>query len=135
MPRVGAQYQPSGPYLLVVDDSPSVRRVVSNMLKANGWEVVTSRDGVEALEQIARERPAAVLLDIEMPRMDGYELMASIRAQEQYHDLPLIALTSRAASKHRQRAMQLGANEYIIKPYQDQELLAIINRLVQARAR
>jgi chemotaxis protein histidine kinase CheA/CheY-like chemotaxis protein len=135
MPRVGAQYQPSGPYLLVVDDSPSVRRVVSNMLKANGWEVVTARDGVEALEQIARERPAAVLLDIEMPRMDGYELMASIRAQEQYRDLPLIALTSRAASKHRQRAMQLGANEYIIKPYQDQELVAVINRLVQTRAR
>jgi chemotaxis protein histidine kinase CheA/ActR/RegA family two-component response regulator len=135
MPRVGAQYQPSGPYLLVVDDSPSVRRVVSNMLKANGWEVLTARDGVEALEQIARERPAAVLLDIEMPRMDGYELIASIRAQEQYRDLPLIALTSRAASKHRQRAMQLGANEYIIKPYQDQELLAVINRLVQTRAR
>jgi chemotaxis protein histidine kinase CheA/ActR/RegA family two-component response regulator len=135
MPRVGAQYQPSGPYLLVVDDSPSVRRVVSNMLKANGWEVLTARDGIEALEQIARDRPAAVLLDIEMPRMDGYELMASIRAQEQYRDLPLIALTSRAAGKHRQRAMQLGANEYIIKPYQDQELLAVINRLVQTRAR
>ncbi len=133
--RVGAQYQPGGPYLLVVDDSPSVRRVVSNMLKANGWEVVAARDGIEALEQIARQRPAAVLLDIEMPRMDGYELMASIRAQEQYSDLPLIALTSRAASKHRQRAMQLGANEYIIKPYQYQALLGIINRLVQAQAR
>jgi chemotaxis protein histidine kinase CheA/ActR/RegA family two-component response regulator len=135
VPRVGAQYQPGGPYLLVVDDSPSVRRVVSNMLKANGWEVMTARDGLEALEQIARERPAAVLLDIEMPRMDGYELMASIRAQEQYRDLPLIALTSRAASKHRQRAMQLGANEYLVKPYQDQELLGAINRLVQARPR
>jgi CheY-like chemotaxis protein len=135
VPRVGAQYQPGGPYLLVVDDSPSVRRVVSNMLKANGWEVITARDGIEALEQIARERPAAVLLDIEMPRMDGYELMASIRAQEQYRDLPLIALTSRAASKHRQRAMQLGANEYLVKPYQDQELLGAINRLVQARPR
>jgi CheY-like chemotaxis protein len=135
VPRVGAQYQPGGPYLLVVDDSPSVRRVVSNMLKANGWEVVTARDGIEALEQIARARPAAVLLDIEMPRMDGYEMMASIRAQEQYRDLPLIALTSRAASKHRQRAMQLGADEYIVKPYQDQAMLDIINRLVQARAR
>jgi chemotaxis protein histidine kinase CheA/ActR/RegA family two-component response regulator len=133
--RVGAQYQPGAPYLLVVDDSPSVRRVVSNMLKANGWEVVTARDGIEALEQIARERPAAVLLDIEMPRMDGYELMASIRAQEQYRDLPLITLTSRAASKHRQRAIQLGADEYIVKPYQDQQLLSVINRLVQARAR
>jgi CheY-like chemotaxis protein len=105
------------------------------MLKANGWEVVTARDGIEALEQIARERPAAVLLDIEMPRMDGYELMASIRAQEQYRDLPLITLTSRAASKHRQRAIQLGADEYIVKPYQDQQLLSVINRLVQARAR
>jgi chemotaxis protein histidine kinase CheA/ActR/RegA family two-component response regulator len=135
IPRVGAQYQPGGPYLLVVDDSPSVRRVVSNMLKANGWEVVTARDGIEALELIARARPAVVLLDIEMPRMDGYELMASIRAQEQYRDLPLIALTSRAASKHRQRAMQLGANEYIVKPYQDQALLDIINRLVQAGPR
>lgn len=135
IPRMAAQNQPGGPYLLVVDDSPSVRRVVSNMLKANGWETLTARDGIEALEQIARQRPAAVLLDIEMPRMDGYELMASIRAQEPYRDLPLIALTSRAASKHRQRAIQLGADEYIIKPYQDQDLLAVINRLVQARAR
>ena len=135
MPRVGAQYQPSGPYLLVVDDSPSVRRVVSNMLKANGWQVQTARDGVEALEVIARERPAVVLLDIEMPRMDGYELMATVRRQDQYRYLPLVVLTSRAATKHHQRAMQLGANAYIVKPYQDEELLAIINRLVQTRAR
>jgi chemotaxis protein histidine kinase CheA/CheY-like chemotaxis protein len=120
-------------YVLVVDDSPSVRRVVGNVLKSGGWEVQTARDGVEALELIARQRPAAVLLDIEMPRMDGYELMATIRSQEQYRTLPLIVLTSRAASKHHQRAMQLGADAYIIKPYQPEELLGTIARLVQER--
>jgi chemotaxis protein histidine kinase CheA/ActR/RegA family two-component response regulator len=122
-----------GSYVLVVDDSPSVRRVVSNMLKANGWEVQTARDGVEALEVIARQMPAAALLDIEMPRMDGYELMATIRSQEQYRQLPLIVLTSRAATKHQQRALQLGADAYVVKPYQDEELLNTIATLVQAR--
>jgi CheY-like chemotaxis protein len=120
-------------YLLVVDDSPSVRRVVSNMLKAHGWEVQTARDGVEALEVIGRQMPAAVLLDIEMPRMDGYELMATVRSQEQYRHVPLIVLTSRAATKHQQRALQLGADAYVVKPYQDDELLSTIATLVKAR--
>jgi chemotaxis protein histidine kinase CheA/ActR/RegA family two-component response regulator len=120
-------------YVLVVDDSPSVRRVVGNMLKANGWQVQTARDGVEALEVIARQRPAVVLLDIEMPRMDGYELMATVRAQEQYRTLPLVVLTSRAATKHQQRAMQLGANAYIVKPYQDEDLLKTLAELASAQ--
>ncbi|HEX6541174.1 MAG TPA: response regulator [Ktedonobacterales bacterium] len=120
-------------YLLVVDDSPSVRRVVSSMLKNAGWTVQTARDGVEALEVIARERPSAVLLDIEMPRMDGYELMATIRSQDIYKSLPLIVLTSRAAAKHQQRATQLGADAYIVKPYQDELLLNTISTLVNAR--
>ncbi|PWT76592.1 MAG: hypothetical protein C5B60_03990 [Chloroflexi bacterium] len=120
-------------YVLVVDDSPSVRRVVSNMLRANGWDVQTARDGVEALEVIARQVPAAVLLDIEMPRMDGYELMATVRSQEQYRKLPLIVLTSRAATKHHQRAFQLGADAYLVKPYQDEELLSTLQRLVKER--
>ncbi|MEO7020926.1 MAG: response regulator [Ktedonobacteraceae bacterium] len=121
---------PHGKHILVVDDSPSVRRVVSNMLKQHNWEVQTARDGVEALEMITKETPAAVLLDIEMPRMDGYELMATVRAQEQYRTLPLIMLTSRAATKHQQRAMQLGASAYVVKPYQDEELINILNTLV-----
>ncbi|HKS69620.1 MAG TPA: response regulator, partial [Ktedonobacterales bacterium] len=120
-------------YVLVVDDSPSVRRVVGNMLKSHGWEVQTARDGVEALEVIARQLPAAVLLDIEMPRMDGYELLATVRSQDQYRDLPLIVLTSRAATKHQQRALQLGADAYVIKPYQDEDLLNTIASLVQGR--
>ena len=119
-----------GKHVLVVDDSPSVRRVVGNMLKQNGWEVQSARDGVEALEMISREAPAAVLLDIEMPRMDGYELMATVRAQEQYRTLPLVVLTSRAAAKHQQRAMQLGANAYVVKPYQDEDLLNTLKSLV-----
>lgn len=119
-----------GKHLLVVDDSPSVRRVVTNMLKQHGWEVQMARDGVEALEMISYETPAAVLLDIEMPRMDGYELISTVRAQEQYRSLPMIVLTSRAAAKHQQRAMSLGASAYVVKPYQDDELLNTINSLV-----
>ncbi len=119
-----------GKHILVVDDSPSVRRVVSNMLKQHGWTVQMARDGVEALEMISYETPAAVLLDIEMPRMDGYELISTIRAQEQYRTLPLVVLTSRAAAKHQQRAISLGASSYVVKPYQDEELLSTINTLV-----
>ncbi|GCF09213.1 hybrid sensor histidine kinase/response regulator [Dictyobacter arantiisoli] len=119
-----------GKHLLVVDDSPSVRRVVSNMLKQHNWTVQMARDGVEALEMISAETPAAVLLDIEMPRMDGYELISTVRAQEQYRSLPLVVLTSRAAAKHQQRAMSLGASAYVVKPYQDEELLNTINSLV-----
>ncbi|MBV9710631.1 MAG: Hpt domain-containing protein, partial [Ktedonobacteraceae bacterium] len=82
-----------GKHILIVDDSPSVRRVVGTMLKQRGWEVQMARDGVEALEMISYETPAAVLLDIEMPRMDGYELIATVRSQEQYRTLPLVVLT------------------------------------------
>lgn len=127
--------QEGGKYILVVDDSPSVRRVVSNMLKQHGWQVQMARDGIEALEMITNETPAAVLLDIEMPRMDGYELMATVRAQDQYRTLPLVILTSRAAAKHQQRAMQLGANAYVVKPYQDEELINTLNALVYGAAR
>src|SRR6266567_1688112 len=123
-----------GKYVLVVDDSPSVRRVVSNMLKQHGWEVQMARDGLEALDMISHETPAAVLLDIEMPRMDGYELIATSRAQEQYRMLPLVVLTSRAAAKHQQRAAQLGANSYVVKPYQDEELINTLNSLVYGAA-
>src|SRR5258706_8697935 len=129
-PTRQAATPPHGKHVLIVDDSPSVRRVVGNMLKQHGWEIQVARDGVEALEMITQETPAAVLLDIEMPRMDGYELMATVRAQEQYRTLPLVILTSRAATKHQQHAMQLGANAYLVKPYQDEELINILNSLV-----
>lgn len=122
------------PYILVVDDSPSVRRVVSQTLKNAGWEVLTARDGAEALEVVAQRIPVGILLDIEMPRMDGYELMAALRSQPMYQQIPLIVLTSRAATKHQQRALQLGADAYVVKPYQDDQLLTTINALVTVRA-
>jgi CheY-like chemotaxis protein len=130
VPSALAAARVGGKQILIVDDSPSVRRVVGNMLKQNGWEVQVARDGVEALEMISRETPAGILLDIEMPRMDGYELIATLRAQEQYRTLPVVVLTSRAATKHLQRAMQLGASAYVVKPYQDEELINILNSLV-----
>jgi chemotaxis protein histidine kinase CheA/ActR/RegA family two-component response regulator len=130
VPSMPAAARASGKEILIVDDSPSVRRVVGNMLKQHGWEVQVARDGVEALEMISRETPAGILLDIEMPRMDGYELIATLRAQEQYRTLPVVILTSRAAAKHQQRAMQLGASAYVVKPYQDEELINILNSLV-----
>jgi CheY-like chemotaxis protein/chemotaxis signal transduction protein len=121
------------PYILVVDDSPSVRRVVSATLKNAGWDVLTARDGQEALEIVAQRMPAGILLDIEMPRMDGYELMAALRGQPLYQHIPLIVLTSRAATKHQQRALQLGADAYVVKPYQDDQLLGTINGLVRVK--
>jgi len=130
VPSAQAAARARGKQILIVDDSPSVRRVVGNMLKQNGWEVQVARDGVEALEMISRETPAGILLDIEMPRMDGYELIATLRAQEQYRTLPVVVLTSRAATKHLQRATQLGASAYVVKPYQDEELINILNSLV-----
>ncbi|HLX39157.1 MAG TPA: hybrid sensor histidine kinase/response regulator, partial [Ktedonobacteraceae bacterium] len=133
-PSLPAAQQEHSKHVLVVDDSPSVRRVVGSMLKQHGWEVQMARDGVEALEMLSRETPAAVLLDIEMPRMDGYELIATVRAQEQYRTLPLIVLTSRAAGKHQLRAMQLGASGYVVKPYQDGELINTLNSLVYGAA-
>jgi len=129
-PPVAAPPQDHSKHVLVVDDSPSVRRVVSSMLKQHGWEVQMARGGLEALEMISRETPAAVLLDIEMPRMDGYELISTVRAQEQFRTLPLVVLTSRAAGKHQQRAIQLGASGYVVKPYQDDELINMLNSLV-----
>jgi len=119
--------------ILVVDDSLSVRRVLGNLLSGAGWKPVPARDGLEALEllQQADRMPDAILLDIEMPRMDGYELTATLRGMAEFAAVPIVILTSRAGEKHRQRAFELGASEYLVKPYEDAALLAMIRRLVR----
>jgi len=119
--------------ILVVDDSPSVRRVVTNLLKKAGWQTLAARDGLEALEVLhhAPRRPDLVLLDIEMPRMDGYELLSTLRSQEGYRDLPVVMVTSRAGEKHRRKALDLGASGYLVKPYQDEALLGAIRQLAR----
>jgi chemotaxis protein histidine kinase CheA len=117
--------------IMVVDDSVSVRRVVSNLVKNSGWEPVTAKDGLEALEiiQHTSRLPDLMLLDVEMPRMDGYELTATLRADKMYKDLPIVMVTSRAGEKHRRKALEVGANEYVVKPYQDDILVSIIRNL------
>jgi chemosensory pili system protein ChpA (sensor histidine kinase/response regulator) len=115
-----------------VDDSFSVRHVVSNLIKSAGWHPVLARDGLEALEIIQRSAtpPHLILLDVEMPRMDGYELTSTLRAQAAYRDIPIVMLTSRAGEKHRCKAFEVGATEYLVKPYQDEHLLGVIRQLL-----
>jgi chemosensory pili system protein ChpA (sensor histidine kinase/response regulator) len=119
--------------VLIVDDSPSVRRVVSNLIKSAGWQPVTAKDGLEALEILHRTTapPDLVVLDVEMPRMDGYELLATLRGQVVYRTLPVVMVTSRAGDKHRRKAIGLGASAYVVKPYQDEALLNVIRQLVR----
>ena len=119
--------------VMVVDDSPSVRRVMSNLLKSVGWQPVAAKDGLQALEMLhgSPEQPTVILLDVEMPRMDGYELLAALKRQEAYRMIPVVMITSRTGEKHRRKAIDLGASEYLSKPYQDEELLNIIRRLAK----
>ena len=119
------------PLVLVVDDSITVRRVTQRLLKREGYRVALAADGVQALERIAEEMPVVALCDIEMPRMDGFELLQRLRSQSQTATLPVVMITSRLADKHRDHARSLGVNHYLGKPYDEEELLA----LVQAYAR
>ena len=118
--------EPDVPLVLVVDDSLTVRRVTQRLLAREGYRVVLAKDGLEALEFLAQERPTVVLSDIEMPRMDGFDLVRNIRADRKLADLPVIMITSRIAQKHRDYATELGVNHYLGKPYREDELLALV---------
>jgi chemosensory pili system protein ChpA (sensor histidine kinase/response regulator) len=119
--------------IMVVDDSVSVRTVVSRLMQRQGWKVQTAKDGVEALECLHTYRPDLIVLDIEMPRMNGYEFMAAFRAKEAFSDIPVIMLTSRAAEKYREKAKAVGVNGFLIKPYEDRDFIALIHRLTTPR--
>jgi chemosensory pili system protein ChpA (sensor histidine kinase/response regulator) len=125
--------RPAAPALtvLVVDDSPSVRRVVSSLLAKAGWRALTARDGLEALEVLHQSAPDAIVLDVEMPRMDGYELLATLRQHETHRNVPVIMATSRAGEKHRRKALELGATGYLVKPYADEALLDAVRQAVR----
>lgn len=119
--------------VLIVDDSPSVRQVNSAIVKSAGWKPILAKDGIEALEiiQTFRELPDIVLTDVEMPRMDGYELLASLKRQEELSSIPVIMITSRASEKHRQKAFDLGVTDYVSKPYEESALIEKIRKLVE----
>ena len=118
--------QPTTPLVLVVDDSLTVRRVTQRLLQREGFRVALAADGLQALEILRQERPAVMLSDIEMPRMDGFDLARQIRADATLAGLPIIMITSRIAPKHREHAQRLGVNHYIGKPYGEEELLALV---------
>jgi len=116
------------PLILVVDDSITVRRVTQRMLQREGFRVVLAVDGLQAIEKLNQEIPAVVLSDIEMPRMDGFDLVRNIRADSKLKHLPVVMITSRIAEKHRDLAMELGVNDYLGKPYSEEGLLAVLRQ-------
>ena len=126
--------QPVPPLILVVDDSLTVRRVTQRLLVREGYRVTLAKDGLDALERLAEEVPRVVLSDIEMPRMDGFDLVRNLRADARWRALPVIMITSRIAQKHRDHAAELGVDHYLGKPYSEEDLLALIARYTALRA-
>lgn len=126
--------QTTVPLVLVVDDSITVRRVTQRLLQREGYRVMLAADGLQAMERLQDERPTLVLSDIEMPRMDGFDLLRNIRADQKLQGLPVVMITSRIAQKHREMARDLGANHYLGKPYSDEELLGLIQHYALQRS-
>ena len=122
-------------FALVVDDSITVRRVTQRLLERHGMRVMTAKDGIDALSILQEHLPDIILLDIEMPRMDGYELATQVRADARLAEIPIVMITSRVGEKHRARAIEIGVNDYLGKPYQENQLLDAIEPLVEARRR
>ena len=125
----------TAPVIMVVDDSLTVRKITGRLLSKEGYQVVTAKDGVDALQQLQEYRPAVMLVDIEMPRMDGFELTKNVRGDAATAGIPIIMITSRTAEKHRNYARELGVNVYLGKPYQEEELLSHIAHFVQQSAK
>ncbi|MCD6706328.1 MAG: Hpt domain-containing protein [Thiobacillus sp.] len=130
--EVSAVLQP--PLVLVVDDSLTVRKITTRLLTREGFRVDSAKDGVDALERMHDLIPDVVLLDVEMPRMDGFELARVMRNDERLKSVPIVMITSRTADKHRNHAMEIGVNVYLGKPYQEQQLLDSIAEQLEQKA-
>lgn len=122
------------PLIMVVDDSITVRRVTQRLLQREGYRVVLAADGLQALERLQLERPSVVLSDIEMPRMDGFDLARNIRADVRLKDLPIVMITSRIAEKHREHAKELGVDHYLGKPYAEEQLMSLVRHYCNVEA-
>ncbi|MDM4769388.1 Hpt domain-containing protein [Solimonas sp. SE-A11] len=116
--------------IMVVDDSITIRRVTERLLLKNGYRVVTAKDGLDAMAQLQTESPAAILLDIEMPRADGFEVATFVRNSSRIAATPIIMITSRSGDKHRERARSIGVNRYLIKPYQEEQLVGELREVI-----
>jgi chemosensory pili system protein ChpA (sensor histidine kinase/response regulator) len=125
-----AVVQAGKPLVMIVDDSLTVRRITSRLLAREGFDVLTAKDGVDALELLQTEMPDVILLDIEMPRMDGFEFTRTIKANPQHARIPIVMITSRTAEKHRNMAKDLGVDLYLGKPFQEEELLRHLREML-----
>ncbi len=124
------EFKRDTPLVMVTDDSVTVRKVTTRLLERNGYEVVTAKDGMDAIAKLEDIRPDVMLLDIEMPRMDGFEVATHVRHDSRLQDVPIIMITSRTGEKHRERAFDIGVNCYMGKPFQENELLSTIRELL-----
>ncbi len=118
------------PHVMVVDDSLTVRRASERLLAREGYQVSTAKDGVDAMQQMQETTPDLIVADIEMPRMDGFELSKQLRSDARTKSIPIIMVTSRMAEKHRRHALELGVDAFFGKPYDEEELLARIAELL-----
>ena len=133
-PAVAAAAADRRPLIMVVDDSITIRRVTERLLDRNGYRVITAKDGLDAIAQLQTESPVAILLDIEMPRADGFEVAGFVRNNARVAATPILMITSRAGEKHRARAQQLGVNRYLTKPYQEELLLSELRDVLRGVA-
>jgi chemosensory pili system protein ChpA (sensor histidine kinase/response regulator) len=115
----------------VVDDSITMRKVTTRVLERADFDVATAKDGLDALEKLQDNVPDLMLLDIEMPRMDGYELATYMRNDPRMKQVPIIMITSRTGEKHRQRALEIGVERYLGKPYQEDDLLRHVQDILR----
>jgi chemosensory pili system protein ChpA (sensor histidine kinase/response regulator) len=120
--------------IMVIDDSITMRKVTARILERHNIQAVTAKDGLDAVAMLQTQVPDLAILDIEMPRMDGFEVVAHIRNQPHLRHLPIIMVTSRGGQKHRERAMKLGVNDYLTKPYQEEQLMQSIRKILGERA-
>jgi chemosensory pili system protein ChpA (sensor histidine kinase/response regulator) len=127
--RMAAASVPARRLVMVVDDSLTVRKFTTRLLVREGFEVVTARDGLDALKMLSDRTPDVILLDIEMPRMDGFEFAKTIKGDAKTATIPVIMITSRTADKHRNRAAELGVERFLGKPYQEEELLRTLHEV------
>jgi chemosensory pili system protein ChpA (sensor histidine kinase/response regulator) len=113
-----------------VDDSISIRKFVGKLLENAGYDVDVAIDGLEALTKVGGTRYNIIITDLEMPRMHGYEFITEIKSDDRFKTIPIIVLTSRAGEKHKRKAMSIGADGYIVKPFNEETLLENISRLL-----
>ena len=121
---------PRPPLVMVVDDSITMRKVTQRVLERADLEVITAKDGIDAVEKLQERIPDIMLLDIEMPRMDGYELASYMKNDSRLRGVPIMMITSRSGDKHRQRALEIGVERYLGKPYQEADLLRQVHEML-----